>query len=279
MRSSLSVLLPSVALAAAALWTTNANAGLGACGDIHVEASAECEVLVGVECEAQCRPVSFEAQCAAELYAACEADCQGSIEVGCSGTCEADCNAECSVDPGRFDCKANCFAEGRASCEGSCSDSQCYASCEATLEAECSASCDVVPPSAECTGRCEASCEGYCQARSDLQCQIDCQAGGYVDCQASLSGGCEAECNGEGALFCDNQYIDHGGNLQECIDSLRALLDIEVMGEASGSCGNGRCEGMASGSVSCSVDPQDRGLPIGALTLLLLGVGLRRRWS
>ena len=46
---------------------------------------------------------------------------------------------------------------------------------------------------------------------------------------SELSGGCEAECESpEGALFCDGQYIDHGGNLEECIASLKALFDIDV---------------------------------------------------
>lgn len=279
MRTSFKVLLPSLAFLAPLAWAGPAKADLGACGNIHVEASAECEVLVGAECEVACEPVSFEAQCAADLYLGCEGQCQGSIEVGCSGTCEADCSAQCEVDPGRFDCQASCFATGRSSCEGRCSDSQCFASCEATLEAECSASCDVELPEVDCSGQCQASCQGYCQAESDLQCQIDCQAGGYVDCQARLEGGCLAECDVDGALFCDNQYIDHGGNLEECIDSLRALLDIEVTGSASGSCGNGRCEGEASGSVSCSVDPEGRELPMGALAVFMLGLGglLRRR--
>jgi len=279
MRTSVSLLLPSLAFLVPLAWAGSAHAGLGACGDIHVEASAECEVLVGAECEVACEPISFEAQCAADLYVGCEGGCQGSIEVGCSGTCEADCNTQCDVDPGRFDCSANCFAEGRSSCMGRCEDSQCFASCEATLEAECSASCDIVAPTVECSGQCTASCEGYCQAESDLQCQIDCQAGGYIDCQTRLEGGCVAACDVDGSLFCDGQYVDHDGNLQECISSLRALLDIDVTGEASGSCGGGRCEGEASGSVACSVDPEGRSVPLGALALLMLGLGgaIRRR--
>lgn len=281
MHASFKVLLPTLAFLTPLAWAGSASADLGACGNIHVDASADCEVLVGAECEVACEPVAFQAQCAADLYVGCEGQCQAEITAGCSGSCEADCNVECEVDPGRFDCQASCFAEGRASCEGRCSDSECFASCEATLEAQCSGSCDLVAPEVDCAGQCQASCEGYCQAEANVGCQIDCQASGFVDCEARLEGGCVAECDTEGALFCDNQFVDHGGNLQECIASLRALLDIEVTGEASGSCSNGRCEGEASGSISCTVDPEGRELPLGSLAIFMLGLGglLRRRRS
>lgn len=277
---ALKFLLPSLAFVAPLAWASAAHAGIGACGNIHVEASAECEVSVGLECEAQCEPVAFEAQCAADLYVGCDGQCNANFEASCAGSCEVDCRAECEVDPGRFDCRASCFAEGRASCEGRCADSECHASCEAALEAECSGQCDLVAPDVDCTGQCQASCQGYCQAEANLDCQIECQSSGYVDCQAELTGGCRAECERDGALFCDGQYVDHGGNLEECIDSLRALLDIEVTGYAEGSCGNGRCEGEAGGSVSCAVDPTGRGaMGMGAMVLLMLGLGgiARRR--
>ncbi len=280
MRSSLVFLAPSLALLAPLAWSGTAHAGLGACGDIHVEASAECEVKVGVECRASCEPIAFEAQCAADLYASCEGQCDASFTAECAGSCEADCRTECNVEPGRFDCKASCFAEGRADCQGRCADSECQASCEANLEAECSGSCEVVPAEVDCDGHCEASCEGYCQAEVNAECQIDCQAGGYVDCQAQLTGGCEAECEtDQGALFCDSQYVDHGGNLAECVNSLRALLDIEVEGYAEGSCSGNRCEGSAGGSISCSVTPSGgTSFGFGALGLLVLGaLGRRRR--
>ena len=38
---------------------------LDACGDIHVEASAECTIETGIECTAQCEEFKFEASCAA----------------------------------------------------------------------------------------------------------------------------------------------------------------------------------------------------------------------
>lgn len=259
-----------------------ARAGIEACGDIHVEASAECEVMVEGGCEAQCEPFRMEAACAAELYAECQGQCEASASAECTGSCEADCQAQCEVDPGTFDCRASCEGDCQASCDGRCSsdDSECRASCEAACSGECDARCEVEPPEASCDARCEASCEGSCQAQASLDCQIDCQAEGYVDCEARLQGGCEAECREpEGALFCDGQYVDHGGNLQECIDALENL-NITVEGSASGRCANGRCEGEASGSVGCVVAPS-RGNPAGplalsALVLLLTALGRRR---
>jgi len=132
----------------------------------------------------------------------------------------------------------------------------------------------------DCSGHCQASCEGSCRAEANIDCQINCQAGGFVDCQSRLTGGCQVECERpEGALFCDSQYVDHGGNLEECIESLRAVLDIEVSGYAEGSCGNGRCEAEAGGSISCAVAPEGRGaMGVGALVLLMLGLrGVGRR--
>ncbi len=89
-----------------------------------------------------------------------------------------------------------------------------------------------------------------------------------------------AECSTEeGALFCDGNYVDHGGNLAECVDSLRGLLNIMVSGSAS-------CEGnscMAEGSISCdctAAEPQDN-LRNGGLFalggLFLFGFARRRR--
>jgi hypothetical protein len=52
---------------AALAYPAIAEAGIEACGDIHVEAEAQCEVEVEGGCVAHCEPVRFEASCAAEL--------------------------------------------------------------------------------------------------------------------------------------------------------------------------------------------------------------------
>jgi len=273
------LLLPALAFVAPFAWAGAAQAGIGACGNIHVEAEAECEVLVEGGCLAQCEPVSFQAQCAADLYVGCEGECNANFEASCVTSCQADCQAECDVDPARFDCRASCLADASASCSGRCDSDECRSSCEANAEAECSGHCDYDPAQVDCSGHCDASCQGSCRAEANVDCQVDCQSRGFVDCQAELQGGCEVECQRpEGALFCDSQYVDHGGHLEECIDSLRAELNIEVDGYAEGSCSSGSCQGEAGGSISCAVAPEGRGaLGVGALVLLMLGLGRRRR--
>ena len=280
-RRLLSITLPVAALAVPLLYASAAHAGVGACGDIHVEASAECELKAGIECEAQCEPVNLTAQCAAELKVTCENEggCNLGVEAECSGSCMADCSAECEISPAQFDCKAECFAQAEAEAEGRCStgDNECFASAQATAEAECSASCDFEPGELDCESACEASCEGSCIAQANFDCQIECQNDSYAECQAELEGGCRAECETEdGGLFCDGQYVDHGGNLEECVNSLRALLNIEVSGYAR--CGNGKCEAGGSASFSCAVD--ESGRTMGALWMAgLFGLlpFLRRR--
>lgn len=273
-----------------------AHAGIGACGDIHVEAEAECEVVApGASCEGMCTPVSVRAACTAQLAADCMGGCDDLPSVDCSGECTADCMAECSeLEPGELNCQGSCEADcsGRceASCEGNDDRAGCMASCQGSCGASCQGSCEGTPPSADCDAHCEASCEGSCEADANFDCQIECQTEGYADCEADVQGGCEIACETEeGALFCDSQYVDHGDNLDMCIAALRATLDIEVMSEASGeaSCGDGegcRAEGQASASVSsaCAVATPGRSGATGSVVFasvwLLAGlVRMRRR--
>ncbi len=263
-----------------------AAAGIEACGNIQIDASASCEVRVGAECRASCTPVSFEVACAADLVATCDGMCTASADVTCTTDCNPNCLDTCTVDPGAFDCQASCYADCEGSCDASCAaagdQGKCRASCEATCSADCDANCNVVPPSATCEEQCNACCTGTCEAEANLDCQIDCQATLYADCEAMLQGGCEAECDKpEGALFCDGQYIDHGGNLAECVDALRELLGIMVEGYAEGSCSNGSCSGEAGGTLSCgaTIDPsgrRHRAVVFGVL-VALAGAGAARR--
>jgi len=276
--SSCRPIVASLAFLGALTIGTEARAGVEACGNIHVEANANCEVLVEGGCEAQCVPPRLEAACAAELTASCEGQCNELPSVECTGSCQADCDAQCIVDPGSIDCRARCEGSCEANCDAECgTDSECHASCEANCSGSCESSCQVAPPEATCEARCEAACEGSCEANTNLDCQIDCQAEGYVECKARLEGGCETACTRpEGALFCDGQYVDHGGNLEECITALQARYGIEVEGYAEGSCQPGRCEGEAGGSVSCSVGRGGAGFIPFALMIALFGAVRRR---
>jgi MYXO-CTERM domain-containing protein len=261
-----------------------AAASLESCGNIHVEAEAECKVEVEGGCTARCEPVNFTAACAAELKASCDGDCNVEASAECSGSCNADCMAECEVTPAEFNCTASCQADCSADCSGRCaadSDSaKCEASCKATCSGDCDASCNVTPPEANCEAKCSASCEGSCKAEANVDCQIDCQADGYVDCEAELTGGCETQCSKpEGALFCDGQYVDAGNNLEECFAALKAIFDIDVDASGSASCEGNTC--MAEGEVSCNCTADGAGdLELAGkmgLGLLVFGATRRRR--
>jgi MYXO-CTERM domain-containing protein len=273
-----------------ALVPPRAHAGLDACGDIHVEAQAQCEVVPpSAACEGMCEPLSVQAACAVKLAAQCRAECDELPSVSCSGSCQASCETKCEVDPGKFDCEAECEADCSGNCEASCQGDEdggkCLARCEGSCSASCDSHCDVELPEADCDGRCEASCEGSCEVDTNIDCQASCQAELEADCVLEVEGGCEVACETrEGALFCDGQYIDHKNNLEECAAALEAALDIEVEGHAHGesSCDGGRCtaSGEAEASSNCSVvEPGAERSTWGwsGLALALVGLCMRRR--
>jgi hypothetical protein len=241
-----------------------ARADLSACGDIHVEAMAECQVIApGVECEGMCTPVSVRAACAAKLDAACGGTCKDLPSADCQGECGASCDARCDkLEPGEFDCEADCKADCSGTCAARCETAdnaaRCEASCTASCDAECQGSCDIELPEADCDAGCEASCEGSCDVDANFDCQVECQAEGFAECETDVEGGCDIACEGEeGALFCDGQYVDHGDNLAECIDALEAALNLKVETHAEAACEGNRCEARAgakisSGGVSCA---------------------------
>lgn len=286
------VAVAALALAAVLSAAEPAQAGIGACGNIHVEAEAMCEVVPpGIECEGMCTPISVRAACAAQLTVECDAGCDELPSVDCRGECTAGCMASCTdLEPGEFDCQASCQADCSGNCEAHCeadaNSAECEASCEASCSASCEGHCDVELPSADCEAGCDASCEGSCDVDANLDCQVDCQSEGFAECEAEIEGGCDIACEGEeGALFCDGNYVDHGDNLDMCIDALRAAVDIEVMAhaESSASCGDGEgCMASAKASVSsnCAAVPgraAGGGVALGMLGLLGLTLSTRRR--
>jgi MYXO-CTERM domain-containing protein len=275
------------------VWSGKAHAGLSSCNDIDVEANEMCEVEVEGGCTAHCEPPQLELSCSAQLETSCQGQCTAKADVSCTGSCDVDCEAKCTVDPGNFDCEgqckvdadAHCTAECKAEASGSQAHGECMASCKASISAECHASCSGTPPSANCKAKCAATCEGSCTGQARASCQISCQSKGYAKCEGDLKLQCEGECTKpEGALFCNGQYIDHGGNLQDCIASLNAWLkskvDVSAQGTASGQCMNGACTGEAEGSAkaSCATVP---GGPAGAgvalFGMVLAGAALGRR--
>lgn len=275
-RTIIGITTSALAFATLAFAASPAHAGIEACGNIDVKADAQCKVEVSGGCTAKCEPVSFEAACAGKLEASCSGKCNADISADCSASCGASCKGSCTGNPGSFDCKGSCSLDCEGSCSASCqgkpNGSECQASCKAQCGARCDASCQATPPSATCDAKCEASCSGSCKAKANVDCSVNCQASGYVDCKAKLSGGCKAQCEDpKGALFCNGNYVDTGGNLENCIAALNAILKIRVDASATGSCSGNSCEGEANVSVgACEASPGAR--PVGGAGLVV-GVG------
>lgn len=269
--------------------------GLAACGNIDIEAGAQCKVEVEGGCLAKCEPVEVRVACAAKLYAACDTDCKVQLP-DCQASCNiGDCSARCQADAGNFSCSADCEGSCSLNCDAECSarggdgeaQGRCKASCEATCQGKCDASCQGTPPTASCEARCEASCQGSCSGRANIKCQADCQGEAYVKCETEVSGGCKVRCQQpEGALFCNSNYVDAGNNLDDCIDALRAkfAINVDVSARGSAECSNGQCTAEGEAEASCAVaepgrcgpSPSRAGWVLGGLGLGL-ALSLRRR--
>jgi MYXO-CTERM domain-containing protein len=104
-----------------------------------------------------------------------------------------------------------------------------------------------------------------------------------VKCQADLEGGCKVQCSDpKGAIFCDGQYVDSGGNLEKCADALNAILNLKFEASASAECSGNECSAEAKASASaCSTSPQDgpHTPPVapGVIVLGAIGAAIARR--
>lgn len=218
--------------------SASAQEGLEACGNIAVEYRAECNLEPpGVQCETLCTPLAVESSCASELRTVCANECTTTITEEVVKVCENSCVTECELNSGSFDCDVSC--QGRCStdcstrCQGSSSGAHCLASCRANCAASCRGGCNLVLPSATCEQICTPSCRSEIQARETVECQVQCQDKLFTECEQRLVGGCKTDCQTtEGALFCEDQFVDHDDNLQDCIDALENI-EITVEGGAS----------------------------------------------
>lgn len=250
-RTCVSVCVVAVVLFAAP--AASAQASLDACGNIAIDYEARCEIEApGVECETLCTPVRVQASCASELRTVCEDECTTTIVEEVVEVCSESCINECELDPGGFDCgfscQSRCFGNCDTACASSPSGSRCRASCEANCAGSCSGECRLVLPSATCEQRCTPSCRGEVRARETVQCQVQCQDELFTECEEELVGGCQTECqSSEGVLFCEDQFIDTGSQLEECIDALEDI-EIEVSGSASFRISSSGCAVNKSGS-------------------------------
>lgn len=264
---------------------------LSDCGNIDVDANATCNVMAQGGCTvSDCTYLA----CSASAYADCKPTCS-KPDVTCEASCDiTSCEAACKVEPATFDCSGNCSATCDADCGGSCdakcsssSDSECKAKCQGTCKASCKGECDVkcegTKGSVDCTARCNGSCKASCTVKGNLDCHMNCRANADVTCTTDCRASCEKP---NAAIFCDGQYIDHGGNLDSCLSAIEATVTANIKYDAtssgSASCANGTCqaEGEAEASASCAVAkvPHSSGwLALGLFGAITSGIVLRRR--
>ena len=80
--------------AAVVSFSAEARAGLDACNNIEVSASARCQVVAQGGCTVQCEPVHFQAACAGKLEVNCNGQCTAEASIDCTASCQADCSSE-----------------------------------------------------------------------------------------------------------------------------------------------------------------------------------------
>ena len=164
-----------------------------ACGGIDLDAMGECHFELSASCQGACDATSFQLRC--------DGQCNASASAECTGQCQGQCLADCQVDPGQFECSASCRSECVARADAQCGcEGQSQAQVEASCSAQCDAQCQLVAPSASCESQCSACCSASCDVEANVNCSLD--------CAAELEGSCNVDCQGNGALFCDGQYVE-----------------------------------------------------------------------
>jgi hypothetical protein len=294
MRHFVASALATLALTGSLLVPGTARADLSACGNIDIEAEAQCNQVATAQCGATCETLSFEAACYAKGYVQCNASCNLDAEVNCAASCDlGKCEATCNVKPPEFECSADCAVNCNGSCSGECDaecngdsgcKSRCMGSCKATCSGQCNASCTGTPGSATCKAKCQASCSASCKAKANIGCQASCQTSElHAGCEASLKGGCKVKCEApDGLVECKGTYVDNNGNAQKCLDAIenwKASIHLSATGSAN--CSNGVCTAEGAASCSCGTAPGSNTLAdasalfgVGALGI---GAFLRRR--
>ena len=116
-----------------------------------------------------------------------------------------------------------------------------------------------------------------------MSCQVQCQEASYAQCKNAFTQTCTTQCNqAEGAVFCDGNYVDVGGNLVECVNALNAILTskIQLSASGSGSCQGNQCTGTGTAKASCAATPAPAPsgplAAFGALFGLAVAAGIRR---
>lgn len=258
--------------------TSVAEAGIPECGDIRLEDAQSCELRGDLACSAGCDELGvYKKACATKLHTVCRSECTLDADASCTDECTVQCTADCDAGVNVI-CTHNCFGECVGSCEASCADAvdgeQCMATCEATCDGECDIKCRPLVDGA-CYTHCIECCGGSCTAQANMSCQNVCQEEEFETCELEFRADCSASCTGDGALFCDGEYVLAGSELPGCIQALieRGTYQADVQGDAE-------AEVEATG-VACAFTAQrgSNGGLFGALLVTLFAGLLGRRRS
>lgn len=263
--------------------TLPAWAGIPECEGIRLEDVGNCEIKGELDCEVGCDELGvYKKACATKLHTVCREDCTLLAEPVCQDECTVVCESDC--DRGiNITCIHNCFGECVGGCDAECDDAsdpeQCRASCEATCDGECDIQCAPVVD-ASCYQHCVECCNGSCGARANMDCQTTCQDQEFETCEHEFRADCSASCAGDGALFCDGEFVLAGSQIPECVEALiaRGIGELEFEGDVDGDFSLGGDDGSAGGGCQLGGAP----LPMASGFWSLAAVGavfLRRRRS
>ena len=276
-KNGLKWLLPCAAALAGAFITAPASAGIPECNGMRLEDAFSCEIRGNLDCEAGCDDFGvYKKACATQLHTVCQDTCTLDPEPSCTDGCTEQCSADCDAGVNVI-CQHNCFGECVGVCDGQCADSDdpetCRASCEATCDGECDSQC-ALTVNGSCYQHCIECCGGSCGAQANMTCQTDCQEQEFESCEYEFRADCSASCQGDGALFCDGEFVMAGPELHGCLDALIAygIMEVEDAVEDVEDAIDGVSLNNTGG---CSVGGSS-GLA-GLAALFSLGLGARRR--
>jgi len=249
----------------ALLWGSSAMAGVPECENLRLEGVSSCEIKGSIDCTASCDQLGvYKKNCATKLHRTCRDECTLSADVGCEDECTVTCSRDCDLGV-NVQCLHNCFGECvgscDASCEGSANGENCSASCEATCDGECDTRCRPLVEGS-CYTHCIECCGGSCTAQANMDCQTVCQDEMFEECEHEVRVDCQGNCSGDGAIFCDGEYVLGGSQIPACAQALFDLgiasLDIDVEGGGSIDIDDGvaAAEGAGKASVGgCQLTP------------------------
>jgi hypothetical protein len=192
-----------------------------ACGVVDGKTLKNCQVIkTQTECTQKCEPVNMVKTCTTQ----CGTSCHTTATTACTAGCETDCVKVCTPDPTKYDCKTDCDTQCQGSCAGHCSTSidtvSCSGHCKAECDTTCTEKCTPLPATETCANKCKTSCEGSCTVQSDTDCSVSCE----TDCTTQTKGACTTKCNTtEGALFCDDQFINPSIDLSKCVTEIESI--------------------------------------------------------